>query len=259
MSTTASGARGAPAPRFTPPGDFQTARLIAVRAALESLRDRATQMTSGLFSLVGPLFWVLVIIRPAAPTSSPAHLASLMTIYLLVAGLLPANFATGVAAGQFAGEKEKGNLAPLLSSPASNFAIFAGKILGAVTPALLYSLVAEATYLMEIWAFLGKDRLSLLQPGIVVATLAMVPVIATFAAGVAALISSRVRTYQVAQGVASLALMPVYVIFFGLVAELQVWGSLAVLIGAAVVTLADIGLIALAAATWRREEVLAKR
>ena len=51
--------------------------------------------------------------------------------------------AVGIASGQFAGEKERGILTPLLASPASNVAIFGGKVLGAIIPPLSYSLVAE--------------------------------------------------------------------------------------------------------------------
>lgn len=261
MTTTAPETRAATAARFTPPGDGQIIWLIARRAALESLRDRATQLSSAIFALLAPLLWVLLVIRPAslASAATPASLGSTMTIYLLIVGLLPTSAATGVAAGQFAGEKEQGNLAPLLASPASNSAIFAGKILGAVLPALAYATIAEVSYLIEIAGFLGADKLRLLQPALSLAMLAMVPVIAIFAAAVAALISSRVRTYQVAQGLASLALMPVFVVFFGLTAELQTWGALALFAGVVVIALGDAGLITVAAATWRREEVLAKR
>jgi ABC-type Na+ efflux pump permease subunit len=244
---------------FTPPNGARVALLIARRAALESLRDRTTQISSAAFVLVLPLIWTLAVIQPAARSAAPAALGALMTIYLLVVGLLPTSAATGVAAGQFAGEKEQGNLAPLLASPASNAAIFAGKILGAVAPALLYAMVAEISYLIDLAAFLGVDRLDLLQPALALAMLALVPVIAIFAAAVAALISSRVRTYQVAQGLASLALMPVYFAFFALTAELQMWGALALLMGVALVALGDVALVAVAASTWRREEVLAKR
>ena len=251
----------APETRFTPPGDAQVIWLIARRAALESLRDRATQISSAIFALLAPLLWALLVIRPAALASgtTAASLGAEMTIYLLIVGLLPTSAATGVAAGQFAGEKEQGNLAPLLASPASNAAIFAGKILGAVLPALAYAAIAEVSYLIEIAAFIGPEKLRLLEPALSLAMLAMVPVIAVFAAAVAALISSRVRTYQVAQGLASLALMPVFVVFFGLTAELQTWGALALFAGVAVIALGDAGLIAAAASTWRREEVLAKR
>lgn len=245
----------------TLPSNIHVTLLIARRAALESLRDRATLISSAIFCLALPILWVLLVIRPAAQAAqiSTAGLGSLMTIYLLIVGLLPTSAATGVAAGQFAGEKEQGNLAPLLASPASNAAIFGGKVLGAVLPALIYSVIAEVSYLIEVAVFLGPDKLRLLQPALSVAMVALVPVIAVFGAAVAAVISSRVRTYQTAQTLSGLALLPVFFGFFGLTAQLQSWGALAVLAGIAAIALVDVALIAIAAMTWRREEVLAKR
>lgn len=259
MSTTSTTST---TPRvFTPPSDARVTLLIARRAALESLRDRATLISSAIFVLLLPILWVLLVIRPAAQSGhfSPAGLGTLMAIYLLTVGLLPTSAATGVAAGQFAGEKEQGNLAPLLASPASNTAIFGGKVLGAVLPALLYAAIAEVSYLIEISASIGADKLRLLPPALSLAMLALVPVIATFAAGVAALISSRVRTYQTAQTLASLALLPVFFGFFALTTELQTWGAPALFAAIAAIALVDVALIAIAAMTWRREEVLARR
>ena len=246
---------------FTPPSDARVMLLIARRAALESLRDRATLFSSAIFALLLPIIWALLVIRPAAQSGqlSPAGLGTLMAIYLLTVGLLPTSAATGVAAGQFAGEKEQGNLAPLLASPASNAAIFGGKVLGAVLPALIYAAIAEISYLIEIAVFIGADKLRLLPPALSLTMLALVPVIALFAAGIAALISSRVRTYQTAQTLASLALLPVFFGFFALTTQLQAWGAPALFLGLAAIALADVALIVFAAKTWRREEVLAKR
>lgn len=246
---------------YTPPSGARVTMLIARRAALESLRDRATLISSSIFVFLLPLLWVLLVIRPTAhsPRVSLFSLGSLMTIYLLIVGLLPTSAATGVAAGQFAGEKEQGNLAPLLASPASNTAIFAGKTLGAVLPALIYALIAEISYVIELAVFIGVDRLRLLQPLLALAMLLLIPAIAIFAAAIAALISSRVRTYQTAQALASLALMPVFFVFFGITTQLQSWGTLALFGGIAGIAAVDAALIGFAAATWRREEVLAKR
>src|SRR5262249_41917008 len=131
-------------PVYVPPGDLRATLLIARRAALESLRDRTTLLISAFFSLALPLLWVLLAIRPAAG-GPQRHLGVLMPFSLLPVGWLPATAASSVASGQFAGEKEQGTLAPLLASPASNRAIFGGKVLGAVLPALLYSAIAIAS------------------------------------------------------------------------------------------------------------------
>lgn len=245
--------------RFVPPGDVRTTLLIARRAALESLHDRITLMMSAVFALALPILWVLLAIRPAASQGLSPELGALIAIYLLTVGLLPASAATGVAAGQFAGEKEQGNLAPLLASPASNRAVFAGKVLGAVLPAILYSIIAEITYIVEIVVLVDVRALRLIPVPLALAMLALVPAVAVFAAVVASLISSRVRTFQAAQNLAGLALLPILFAFFGLAVKMSDWGALALFAGVVAVIAADVVLVVVSAATWRREEVLASR
>jgi ABC-type Na+ efflux pump permease subunit len=243
---------------FPPASDLRATLLIARRAALESLRDRSTVISSAIFSLALPLIWVFVVIRPAGGGSND-NLAALMIVYLLTVGLLPLTVASGIAAGQFAGEQEKGNLAPLLAAPVSNRAIFGGKVLGAVLPALLYSSIAIVSYLVEIALLLSPAKLLLLPPALALSMIALVPAVAIFAATVAAVISSRVRTYQAAQSIAGLLLVPIFLPFYFLAFLLQAWGPLAVLGGVVAVLALDVILVLVGAASWRREEVLARQ
>jgi ABC-2 type transport system permease protein len=213
--------------------------------------------------LVFPIFMVVTVIRPlalgAAGDGQAETLARVLTFYLLVVGLLPSSAAVGIAAGQFAGEKEQGSLTPLLASPASNLAIFGGKTLGAIIPAILFSVIAEAAYVIGLATVVGLAPLRLVSPSLAVAMLALVPAAALFAASVASLISSRVRTYNNAQQLAGLVLLPFWGALFGLAFKLPDWGPWA-LVAAVVVLLAiDVALTLLAAATWRREEALAQR
>ena len=244
------------------PNDLAMTWLIARRGAVESLRDRMTVGFSTLWALGAPLFIVLVVIRPQAEEiGADAGLAvgGLLSAYLLVVGLMPSSGSIGVAAGLFAGEKDQGNLLPLLATPASNRAIFAGKVLGAVLPALVYAVVAETTYLLAISLFLGASTLRLLPLALSVAMVALVPAEAVLGAAVASLVSSRVRTYQSAQLLASLAVLPIMVAFFGLVLRMERWGPLLLLLAVASLIVLDLLLVVIGAATWQREEVMARR
>jgi ABC-type Na+ efflux pump permease subunit len=234
-------------PSYQPPGDLRTTLLIARRAALESLRDRTTLVSSVFFSLAIPVIFALIA------SQSPS---GILVVFLLSVGLLPSTAAVGVASGQFAGEKEQGNLAPLLASPASNRAIFGGKVLGAVLPALLYSAIGIAAYLAAL-AIFASNKLQQLPVALSLAMVALVPTVAIFAAAVASLVSSRVRTFQAAQSVSGFLLVPLFIPIYALAVTLQNWSSIAVLAG--VVALVDIGLVYISAAVWRREEVLARR
>lgn len=255
---------GIPAPPHgaVRPGDLATMGMIARRAAIESLHDRTTLLFSGLFALVLPGLMVVLVIRPQAIHSTrhaaAAALGTLIAVYLLIAGLLPANGAISIAAGVFAGEKEKGNLAPLLATPASNRAIFGGKVLGAVLPALLYAVIAEVCYLIEIALFVGADRLRLVPVALALAMVALVPTYAVLGAAVASLISSRVRTYQSAQTLSSLVLLPIMAVLFAAAFALQHGGPWLLLSTVLVMIAVDVVLITLSAATWRREEMMAR-
>ena len=257
----------APAPPATHvanrPDELRILWLIARRGALESLRDRLTLFFNLFFALVFPIGMVLTIIRwqvaGIVDSGQVDVLGTTLAVYVLTIGLLPATGAVGIASGQFAGEKEQGSLAPLLASPASNFAIFGGKILGSILPALGFAVVAESVYLISLASVIGADNVRLLPIGLSLTLLALVPAVAVFAATVASLISSRVRTYNTAQQIGGLALVPFWAGVFGLTLKVQDWGPWA-FVGIVVGLFAvDAALIALAAATWRREEVLAQR
>lgn len=246
---------------YQPPSVFQAIWLIGRRAAVESLRDRTTLCLSLFFALVVPVGIVFLLIEPqsinATGTSDTRALGRLIATYLLITGLGPSSGAISITAGVFAGEKEKGNLAPLLATPASNTAIFAGKVLGAVLPALLYALLAEITYGTTLALVLGVDRLAALPLPLSLAMLCAVPPIAVLGAAVASLISSRVRTYNGAQMATSIAVLPIMGGLFGLAYQMQTWPPAPLAGMVVVLIILDSAIIRLSAATWRREEVLA--
>ena len=132
-------------------------------------------------------------------------------------------------------------------------------MLGAVLPALVYSAIAIVSYLIEIAILISPAKLTLLPPALALSMIALVPAVAIFAATIAAVISSRVRTYQAAQSIAGLLLVPIFLPFYFLAFVLQSWGPLAVLGGVVVMLALDLVLVLIGAASWRREEVLARQ
>lgn len=247
------------------PGDVRTMWYIARRAALESMRDRTTLGMNLVFVLLLPALAAALLVQPAPADLAAAALGharplgTTMAVYLLVVGLIPSTGATNVAAGVFAGEKEKGNLAPLLATPASNAAIFAGKALGAVLPALLYAATAEIVYLAGLDVAHGPGVLRLLPPLLSLGMLAMVPGVAFLGVAIAGVVSSHVRTYTAAQMVTSLVLLPVTAVLFGVAFKLYDWGPGALATTVIALVAGDVLLIRAGAATWRREEVMAQR
>src|SRR5262249_41651429 len=169
--------------------------LIAERAALEWVRDGLSLRAGLVVALPVPLAIVAGLVAP----TGQAALGATAATYLLVVGILPAFSAVGIAAGQFAGERERGVLTPLLASPASNLAIFGGKGLGWVLPPLAYAAVAEVVYVCALAAAFGPGALARLPLALAAVVLLLVPAVTCFAAVLVSLISSRVRTFNAAQ------------------------------------------------------------
>jgi ABC-2 type transport system permease protein len=246
--------------RKAPP--LQVVWVIAWRHIKESLHNRSTYLMAVLYLLV-PLILVLFTLRPAlAKATAPNDrqvAGALMAFYLLMAGLLPANWAVGIAAGAFAAEKEQGSLTPLLATPASNASIFAGKVIGAVVPALTLALSNVAVYLLAIAVLFGPAALGLMPVKFALLMLALLPVAALLGAGLSSMISARVNTEQSATQYGSLILTVITVGLFFLVLRVTVWG-LGVFSGVvALLYVVSIALILISARTWRREEVMARR
>ncbi len=242
-------------------GTVSTTWLIARRQMLEAMRDRSTLITSGFF-LVLQTVLVLISVVPAMGDHSAKGMSNagfLMAFYLLFVGLMPSAPAIGIASGVFAGDKERGSLIPLLVTPASNTAIFAGKVLGAVLPALLYSLVGILVYFLEITLLVGIDKLALLPTTLSILIVLLIPSIVFFGSAMASVISSRVSTFQSAQNYSSFILI---VLWFGLGALFFLEGTLGLWTFAAAeigIYVLDVVLILVSAKTWKREEVMAKR
>jgi ABC-type Na+ efflux pump permease subunit len=215
------------------------------------------------FYLLVPLGLVVFTLRPvllAAGTESAAREAGgLMAFYLFMAGLLPCTWSVGIAAGAFAAEKEQGSLTPLLATPASNTSIFAGKVVGAVVPALTLSLSNIIAYLVAIAFLFGTAALGLLPAEFSVLMLALLPAMSLLGAGLSSMISARVNTEQVANQYGSLILTVITVGLFFLVLRVSAWGMAALAGAVALVFIVSVAIILISAHTWRREEVMARR
>ncbi|MGI8916534.1 MAG: ATP-binding cassette domain-containing protein [Chloroflexota bacterium] len=234
--------------------------LIARRAAAALLPDHSILYFNLALAVVIPL-WLRpgaggALLGHLAAGPQPATLTGTIVATFALLGLLPSFVTNGLAAGSFAGERETGSLTPLLSSPASNLAIFGGKALGAALPALAFGTLADAVYVVGLAASGLGGALRLVPLALWPSLLALVPLGAVGAAAVVSLISARVRTAAGAHQVGSLVTPWFMGIFTVLAARLQA-GPFAVTV--ALLAAADVALIIWGAATWRREEVLARR
>lgn len=243
---------------YKPNSTPRTIWLIAIRQMKEAMRGR-TVVTMLVFSLALLTGMVWFTVGPLVNVPHPGSFAgTIIAFYLVYVGLMNSQSSIGVAAGVFAGDKERGCLVPLLVTPVSNLALFGGKLLGAVLPALLYTIIGVVVYFTELVLFFQVHVLTLVPVLLSVLILLLTVAFALFGAVVASVISSRVSTFQSAQTYSSLVTTVLWIGFFGLVFTAPSWGLWVFGLAVAGIYVLDVVLLILSAATWRREEVMAK-
>ena len=96
---------------YIQPGDLQTTWLIARRQFLDAIRDRSTLIMACFFLLLQTvlvLFSLGSLLRGRLSAQNMQYAGTMMSFYLLYAGIMPSTPAISIAAGVFAGDKERG-------------------------------------------------------------------------------------------------------------------------------------------------------
>jgi ABC-type Na+ efflux pump permease subunit len=243
---------------YQPAGTLRSTWIIAARQTKETLFARRSLYTLGL-----SLFFVVMEVRTGLNSvlsgSAPQSTKGLY-IAIWLSWAVVFNVATAVlsSVNAFAGDKERGSLLPLLAMPASNLAIFAGKVLGSILPACLYALIGVIFYFGFLSVLYGANILHSVPWGIVPLVLILALGMMILGSVVASIISSRTRKLQTAQAISSMISSGILVgVLFGSLQlnSLSTWVYPAT---DAALILLDIVLVVLAATTWKREEVMAR-
>ena len=77
-------------------------------------------------------------------------LANLIPFVILIIGFFPLSFSLVVALESFVGEKERGTIEPLLSSPLEDQHLYLGKLLVGIATPVVFSFISIAIYLMLV-------------------------------------------------------------------------------------------------------------
>jgi ABC-type Na+ efflux pump permease subunit len=166
-----------------------------------------------------------------------------------------------VATDSFVGERERSSLEPLLATPIDTGQLLMGKLAAAVIPA------AVGTWL-GVLVFWGMTRLSgsTVYPSLLLADgdwlfslLIVVPLVALFTAGVAALLSTRVSGYRVAYQLNGLIALPIVLLLIPATAFLYLITGAALVYVAALFAVLDIAIIGWASSLFDRERLLSRR
>ncbi|HEX8967290.1 MAG TPA: ABC transporter permease subunit [Chloroflexota bacterium] len=212
---------------------------LAVQAQVQSTPDRANagalppreELTVGtlLKAVSLPLFWIVAV------------------------ALTPA-----VAADSFVGEKERATIEPLLATPIRNRELFAGKLVTAVLPAVLGTWLGTAIFatLVGISHSPYYPTFVLTDGDWVFSSLVIVPLVALLAAGIGALISTRVSSYRVAYQLNGLIALPVILVLMPQAAFLFLVTARAFVYVSIFLAVLDVGIVAWAVALFDRDRLL---
>ena len=181
-------------------------------------------------------------------------LDNLIPFVVLVIGFFPLSFTLVVALESFVGEKERGTIEPLLSSPIEDRHLYLGKLLVGITTPLVFSFISIGIYLILV------SRRDVAFPSAYMLTLIS---LLTFAHAVlmvsaAIVISVQATTIRAANLLASFVVVPVAFLLQG-ETILIFWGNEDVLWYAIVgVTLLASLLVRLGLSHFRREYLLGR-
>jgi ABC-2 type transport system permease protein len=179
--------------------------------------------------------------------------------FLVMLVLGPITSAMSVAASSVISEKQARTLEPLLVTPVTTFELLGGKLLGALVPAFVLTLVSLVLYLTVVAAVAVEGVFSvLLSPRTLGVVLLMGPLAAMVALQLAICVSSRVNDARTAQQLGVFVILPIPALLLGqifggieLTVPLILWIALGLLV-------VNLGLMWFAIRLFDRETILTR-
>jgi len=174
--------------------------------------------------------------------------------------IIPMMTSSVIAADTFAGEKERKTLEALLYTPATDMELFVGKALTAWLPAVLVSFGSFVIYTIVVNAagYPTLGRLFFPTGMWLVLILWVVPAAAGLAIGIMVLVSTKVKSFQEANQLGGMVVIPILLLVFGQVGGVLYFSLPVALLIGLVFWIADAVLIRLAVKTFARGELIAR-
>ena len=174
--------------------------------------------------------------------------------------IIPLMVASVVAADSFAGEKERKTLEALIYTPTTDLELFIGKVLSAMIPAVAISLIGFLLYALtaNIAAWSTMGRIFFPTTAWIILIVWVAPGTAAAGLGATVIVSSRANSFQEANQIAGVIVLPILALVIGQVTGAIYFGAIfTVLLGAFFWILGGI-LLYVGVGTFRRNEILAK-
>jgi uncharacterized membrane protein SpoIIM required for sporulation len=178
----------------------------------------------------------------------------LVPFLMMIVGFFPISVSLVIALESFVGEKERGSIEPLLSTPLKDWQLYVGKLQSSVVPPLVGSFVGMTVYMIGLVA----RQVPLPSPDLTLLIFCLTIVQAVVMVSAAVVISSQATSIRAANLLASFIIIPIalliqaesVVMFWGNYATLW-WVVIGLLVFAVLLT--RVGL-----SHFRREELLGR-
>ncbi|MBN1248609.1 MAG: ABC transporter permease subunit [Anaerolineae bacterium] len=174
--------------------------------------------------------------------------------------VLPMMTASAIAAGSFAGEKERKTLEALLYTPTTDLELVVGKMLSAFVPAILVTLCGFVLYGLVVNLTAGQTMGGVFFPNAMWITMILwlAPAAAALGLGAMVLVSSKVSTYQDAYQLGGMVVLPVILLVLGQIGGVIYLNVGFVLLAGLVLWGIDAVILWFAVKTFRRTEIIAR-
>lgn len=174
--------------------------------------------------------------------------------------ILPMMTASSIAAGSFAGEKERKTMEALLYTPTTDLELMTGKMLSAWIPAILVTLVGFVLYsvVVNVSAWQTMSRIFFPNAMWIALILWLAPAAAGLGLGTMVLVSSKVNTYQDAYQLGSMIVLPIILLVLGQIGGVIYLNVAFVLVAGLVLWIVDGVILWYAVKTFRRSEIIAR-
>jgi ABC-type Na+ efflux pump permease subunit len=191
-------------------------RILAIirKEFTEYRRNKGIVITMALIPgsfLVLALFTLIAIPDDATRSAIRGAAGTALSFFFVIPAILPA----AVASYTVVGEREQGTLEALLITPIKDSELLRGKALAAGAPTVLMSWVLLGAFLILAQVVAPGPATNELSRGPhVFAALLFAPLVAVFSISVSMGISARTTDLRVAQQLAGLAVIPMFVLAF---------------------------------------------
>ncbi len=194
--------------------------------------------------------------------TSDQQLTVFILVYMLAPMFLimPLMVSSVIAADSFAGEKERKTLEALLYTPTTDRELFAAKLLGAWSAAVIVALVSFGVYAVMVNAAAWHSVQRIFFPNWmwIALVLWVTPAVAGLGLVVMVFASARAQGFQDAYQTGSLVVLPVLLLMVVQISGVMYFSLGVVLIVGLVIWLIDAVLLWLAGKSFRRGELMTK-